>query len=328
MAKYKWGILAPGNIAHRFVNGLKQAPDAELCAVGSRDISRAKKFADEHGFKKAYGSYEELVSDPEIDIVYVAPPHPQHAENAMLCMRHKKAVLCEKPLAVNEADAKKMVDCAKENGVFFMEGMWTRFFPAVVKTRELIAEGAIGKVTHVNADFCFRSNPDPESRLFGLDSAGGSLLDVGVYNISFCSMIYGEQPKEIKSLMEIGGTGVDYKTPVLLDYGGGRSAFVMSAIRLTTTHEAMIYGEEGHIKLPSYWHPDTLILTNKSGEQTLSFPYESTGFQFEAIEVMSCLDKGLKESPVMPHRESLGIMNTMDRIRAAHNLRYPFEQSL
>ena len=325
MKSYNWGVLAPGNIANNFAKGLKHAPGGVFNAVGSRDLGRAQKFAAEYGFAKAYGSYEELAADKDLDIVYVSSQHPQHMEHAMLCMKNKKSVLCEKPLAVNAAQAKKMTDCAKENGVFFMEAMWTRFLPSVVKVRELIGGGAIGAVKHISADFSFRSQIDPEGRLFRPDAAGGSLLDVGVYNVSFCSMLYKKQPDRIQSHMNIGETDVDELASALFSYGGGETAFVMSAIRLSTNQEAIIYGEDGYIQIPSYWHGDTVILSNSDGKKELKFPFEASGFQFEIIEAMRCLGAGLKESPVMPHAESLAVMETLDKIRAAHGLKYPFE---
>jgi len=325
MKKYNWGILAPGNIANNFAKGLKEAPDAVLCAVGSRDIGRARKFADEYGFKKTYGSYDELAADPDVDIIYVAPPHPQHMECAITCLKHKKPVVCEKPFAVNEAQAAKMIACAKENDIFLMEGMWTRFLPSICKLRELIAGGAIGIVKHINADFGFRAGISLDSRLFAPDYAGGSLLDVGIYNISFSNMIYGSQPRGIQSQMTIGETGVDETTSALLDYGEGQTAFVLSSIRLSTAQDATIYGEEGYIKIPSYWHGKKLTLSNKDGLQEFDFPFEASGFQFEAMEAMSCLEKGLKESPIIPHCETLETIKTLDKIRAAHGLKYPFE---
>jgi predicted dehydrogenase len=325
MRKYKWGILAPGSIARRFAAGLKLAPEAERYAVGSRDLARAKAFADEFGFQKSYGSYEELARDPDIDIVYVASQHPQHAEYTILCLENGKNVVCEKPVAVNAKQTVRMIECARKNNVFLMEGMWTRFFPSVIKTRELIAEGAIGKVRHLNADFCFRASPNPESRLFNPEAAGGSLLDVGIYNISFASMVYGKQPDRIDCPMYIGETGVDEMAPVILSYEGGQSAFCFSAVNVSTPQDAVIYGEEGWIKLPGYWHGDTVQLFSNGELKELKFPFEQPGFQFEAMEVMSCLDKGWKESPSMTLDESLVIMETMDKIRAANHLRYPFE---
>jgi len=325
MKEYKWGILAPGNIANKFAQGLASLPNAALHAVGSRDLGRARAFAEKHGFKKAYGSYEELAADPEIDIIYVATLHPQHAEAAVTCLNHKKAVVCEKPFAANAAQALEMIECARKNKVFLMEAMWTRFLPSICRVRELIAAGAIGPVRHVSADFCFRAGVDPNSRLFAPESAGGALLDVGVYNISFCSMVFGEQPDNIQSHMNIGSTGVDETTSVLLSYAGGQSALTLAAIRLNTPQDASIYGEEGYIKLPGYWCGDTVLLFNKDGAQEIKLPFGSGGFQFEALEAMACLDKSLTESPIMPLDESLAIMRTLDKIRGDNNLRYPFE---
>ena len=325
MKEFNWGILAPGSIANKFAQGLTAIPNASRYAVGSRDIGRAQAFADKHGFKKAYGSYEALAKDPEVDAVYIATPHPQHEEAAILCLNNGKPVICEKPFAGNAAQAARMIDCARKNKVFLMEAMWTRFLPSICKVRELIAEGAIGGVRHINADFCFRAGVNPEGRLFALKSAGGSLMDVGVYNISFCSMIFGKQPENIKSCMNIGSTGVDETASVLLSYNDGESANLLSAIRLNTPQDASIYGEDGYIKLPSYWCGDTVQLFNKDGAREIKLPFDSGGFQFEALEVMNCLNKGLLESPVMPLDETLAVMQTADKIRYDNNLRYPFE---
>ncbi|MCL2059339.1 MAG: Gfo/Idh/MocA family oxidoreductase [Oscillospiraceae bacterium] len=327
MKKYKWGILGPGNIARRFTGGLSLLPDTAVkYAVGSRDIGRARAFADEHGYEKAYGSYAELVADPDVDIIYVATPHPQHAEAAILCLEAKKAVLCEKPFAATAPQAARMVASARENGVFLMEAMWTRFLPTIVKVRELIADGAIGRPLHVYADFAFRSAVNPKGRLFNPDAAGGSLLDVGVYNISFCNMIFGKQPDRVLSHLAIGETGVDESASVIFNYSGGESATLFSAVRVSTAHDAAIYGEDGYIKLPAYWHGDTILLNNKDGAQEIKAPFVPTGFQYEATEVMSCLDKGLLESPTIPLDETLTIMGLLDKIRFDNNLRYPFER--
>ena len=325
MKNYKWGILAPGNITHKFVRGLTAITNAELYAVGSRDLGRAQNFANQYGFKKAYGSYDDLAKDPDVDIIYVATPHPQHEEATIKCLENGKAVICEKPFAANTKQALKMVECARKNKVFLMEAMWTRFLPSICKTRELISGGAIGTVRHINADFCFRAGVDPNGRLFAPMSAGGSLLDVGVYNISFCSMIFGKQPDRVQSYMSIGSTGVDEITSVLLSYNGGQSANLLSAIRINTPQDAVIYGEEGNIRLPGYWCGNTVLLSNKDGFQEIKLPFESSGYQFEAIEVMSCLDKNLLESPVITLDETIAIMQILDKIRSDNNLIYPFE---
>lgn len=326
MSGFKWGVLAPGKIANRFVQGLAQVEGAQPWAVGSRDLGRAQAFADQYGFERAYGSYEELAQDKDVDAIYVATPHPMHEQAVLTCLEQGKAVLCEKPFAVNHRQAQRMIARAREKNVFLMEAMWTRFLPAVRKAMSLVEGGAIGKVRHVAADFGFRAEADPDSRLFSPELAGGSLLDVGIYNLAFCSMVYGRQPDQVQSHLQIGSTGVDEKAAALLQYDGGGTAFVLSAIRLNTAQEAIIYGEKGYIRLPQYWHATSVILHNQDGEQTFHLPFEASGFQYEITEVMDCMRRGLKESPIMPLDETLALAGTMDRIRRDNQLRYPFEE--
>jgi len=325
MKKIKWGVLAPGTIAKRLAAGLQEIPEAVRYAVGSRDLGRAQAFAEQFGFEKAYGSYKELAADPDIDVIYVATPHPQHEEAAVTCLNAGKAVLCEKPFAANAKQAARMIDCAKQNGVFIMEAMWTRFLPSICKVRELLSQGAIGNVQHVYVNFGFRAPVNPEGRLFNPMAAGGSVMDVGVYNLSLCRMIFKKKPDRIQSHLVIGETGVDESASVILNYEGGQSAEMFSAIRVNTSQEATIYGEDGYIKLPAWWHGDAVILKNKDGEQEFKLPFESSGFQYEAMEVMKCLEGGLMESSVMPLCETLEIIGTADKIRFDNNLRYPFE---
>ena len=326
MREFKWGLLAPGNIANKFAQGLAVIPGAVSWAVGSRDLARAREFAGKYGFHKAYGSYEELAGDKDVDAIYISTPHPFHEEAVLLCLSHGKPVLCEKPFAANRAQGERMVALAREKNLFLMEAMWTRFLPSTRKAMALIEEGAIGKVRHVSADFGFRTEVRPSGRLFDPALAGGSLLDVGVYNLAFCSMVFGRQPDRLQSHLTLGETGVDEVATALLNYRGGGSAFVMSAIRVNTAHEAVIYGEEGSIRLPAYWHGQTVLLDNRDGHQEFQLPFEASGFQFQAMEVMACLEKGLSESPLMPLDETLAIAGTMDRIRFDNQLRYPFEE--
>lgn len=322
----KWGVLAPGNIANRFAKGLAEVKHAVPYAVGSRDLGRAKEYAEKYGFEKAYGSYEELAKDKEVDAIYVATPHPMHEQAVLTCLDHGKAVLCEKPFAVNARQAQNMISRARENKVFLMEAMWTRFLPAVQKAMELVKAGAIGRVRHISADFGFNSQVNPDSRLYDLKLAGGSLLDVGIYPLSFCSLVYGQQPDRIQSHLELGVTGVDEIATALLSYRGGRSAQVMSAIRLNTVQEAVITGDSGFIRLPEFWTARSVHLINAEGEQTFDLPFAASGFQFEIQEVVDCLNQGLIESPNMPLDETLALMRTMDEIRFANHLRYPFEE--
>ena len=264
-----------------------------------------------------------MAEDPEVDVIYAAPPHSFHEETATLCLNNKKAVLCEKPIAVNAVQTGRMIQCARKNNVFLMEAMWTRFLPAICKAREIIADGTIGRIRLLTADFGFRADLNPEGRLFAPALGGGSLLDVGVYNLSFSGMIFRKQPNRIQSHMVIGNTGVDEETSISLSYSEGQSALLFSAIRLDTAHNAVIYGDEGRIEIPSYWHGNKLKLITGKGTRELDFPFEASGYQFEVIEVMRCLDAGLIESPVMPLDESLAIMKIMDLIRKENKLRYP-----
>lgn len=326
MKRVKWAILGPGRIAVQFARGLQLLPEAQRYAVGSRDAGRAEAFAREYGFEKAYGSYEELVADEAVEAVYVATPHPMHVEAVLLCLEHGKHVICEKPFAVNAAEAARMIEAARSRKLFLMEAMWTRFLPGVRKAVALIREGAIGQPRHVAVDFGFRAEVDPQSRLFAPALAGGSLLDVGVYCLSFLSLVFGQQPERIQSHLSIGATGVDEAATALLNYGGGRSAFMLSAVRVNTAQEAIIYGDAGSIRLPEFWHAQHLLLKNADGEQPFHLPFEGFGFQFQIQEVMDCLSRGETESAIMPLSETLAILQTMDSIRFQNKLRYPFEE--
>jgi predicted dehydrogenase len=325
MKPFHWGILAPGTIAHKFVQGLSVLKGAVPYAVGSRDLGRAKAFAAQYGIKKAHGSYEELARDPEVDAIYVATPHPFHEPAVLTCLEAGKHVLCEKPFAVNQVQAGRMIDQAREKQLFLMEAMWTRFLPAMRKAAELIEGGAIGQVRHITANFGFFAEVDPESRLFAPDLSGGSLLDVGIYPLALCSMVYNRPPDRIQSRLVLGETGVDEAAYVQMDYEGGGSAQVFSAIRFDSTGEAVIYGTEGHLRIPEFWHASRVFLTNGEGSREFHLPFEASGFQFEILEVMDCIAKGRTESPLMPLDETLALARTMDSIRQANHLKYPFE---
>ena len=219
-----------------------------------------------------------------------------------------------------------MIDCAREKNLFLMDAFWTRYFPAMVKLRQLLAENAIGDVMLVTADFGGRSAVVPEKRHFNPELAGGALLDLGSYCIQFASMIYGKSPADIVSQVAIGSTGVDELSVLLFKYSQYEMAALTSAIRLSTPHEARVMGTEGRIDIPNFWHPSELTIT-RSGQapETLRFPFEGEGFQFEAIEVGECIRAGKTESAIYPLDETLSIMETMDRVRASWGMRFPFE---
>lgn len=323
--KVRWGIMATGAIAHKFATGLQAVPEAELVAVGSRSQEAADRFADEFSAAHRHASYEALARDPDVEIVYVASPHPFHKANTLLCLDHGKAVLCEKPFAINEAQAREMVASARQKKLFLMEAMWTHCFPAIHKVQELISQGVIGEVRLMRAEFCFRAGINPNGRLFDLKLGGGGLLDVGVYTVALAHLIYGQEPREILSMAHIGETGVDEQAVMLMRYEAGAMALLTCAVRTSTPHEAAIFGTEGHIRIPHcFWQPDKIILC-KDKEEEMTFERLGNGYSFEAREAGRCLRQGLLESPVMPWEKTLDIVRTMDKVRSQWGLKYPGE---
>lgn len=322
----KWGIAGPGGISSQFAKDLAFAQGAELVAVGGRNLEKARKFAEEHGVSRAYGSMEELAQDSEVDIVYIGTLHPIHKENMLTFLRAGKSVLCEKPFTMTAAEAAEAIACAKENGVFLMEAMWTRYLPAIRQVQSWLADGLIGDVRLVKAEFGFDAGWNPEGRLLNPALGGGALLDAGIYPVSFASMVLGEQPKNISSTVRIGETGVDEQFSLLFEYEDGRSASLHGAVRLPMSNEAVIYGTKGHIRVPDFLWTRTATL-HVSGQEpvTVNDDRKARGYSYEAEEAMACLREGRKESALMPQAETLGIMRTLDRVRAQWGLRYPFE---
>lgn len=323
----KWGILSTGWIAHQFATDLAHASNGVAYAVGSRTQESADEFAKNHGIPVAYATYEELVNDPEVDAIYIGTPHPFHKENALLALRAGKAVLCEKPFTVNSAELEEIVAYAREQKLFLMEAMWSRYLPANVKVREWLAAGRIGEVRLVKADLGFRADWNPEGRLLNPALGGGALLDVGIYPISFASMVLGPHPETVSSTVHIGETGVDEHFSLLLSYGNGVTAALNGGIRLKMHEEAYIYGTEGHIIVKgTLVNPRSAELYN-NGElvETVTDDRASVGYSFEAEEVGRCLHAGLTESPVMTLDESVAILKLLDGVRAGWGLKYPGE---
>jgi len=322
----RWGILGTGAIAAAFATGLQSLPDAELVAVGSRAAASANAFADRFGAPRRHGSYAALTADPEVDIVYIATPHPMHHTAARLCLEAGKPVLVEKPFTVNAGQAKEIIALARERDLFLMEAMWTRFLPLMGRFRDLVATGAIGEPRLLTADFGFRMGVDPNHRLFNPDLAGGALLDVGVYVVSLASMLLGP-PDRGTGLAQIGETGVDEQVSLVLGYPGGALAQLTAAIRTNTPQEVTLMGTEGAIRIhPIWWKPTTLTVARPGQpDETIDEPFTGNGYNYEAAEVMACLRAGYLESAIMPLDESAAIMQTLDAIRAQWGLRYPGE---
>ena len=326
MNKIRWGILGTGSIARSFAEGLSFLDDAELVAVGSRTAQAAQEFGDLYQVPRRHASYVELATDPEVDVIYVATPHPAHKENSLLCLQSGKAVLCEKPFTLNGNEAAELIGYARERGLFLMEAIWTRFLPIMVRLREMLAAGVIGELRMVQADFSFRANFDPTNRLFNPVLGGGALLDAGIYPVSMASMIFGP-PTDIVSLTHLGETGVDEQTAIAMRYNKGQLAVLTTATRTVGPVDVLIRGTEGQIRILPWWLRATkmVIMRSDQPDELIELPLVGNGYNYEAAEVMRCMRAGLTESDVMPLDESLELMRTLDKIRAAWPLKYPGE---
>lgn len=324
----RWGILACGRIAKKFAADLRLVEDATLAATASRDLEKAKAFAMEYPAKRVYGSYEELVADPEVDAIYIASPHSHHHEHTMLCLQHGKAVLCEKAFAINSKQALEMIACARANNVFLMEAFWTRFLPHYLKLRELIAEEKLGTVKGVIANFGFRPPENPVARLFTPSLGGGTLLDIGVYNIFIAQSILGV-PDRIKASMAKSVTGVDEQCAIIFEYNNGSMASLFSSFCAHLETDADIFGTAGRVRLTSRFNepiPSLLFYPGFADSKTPIPVWKEEGgwgYQHEIRHVHDCLEKGLLESPVHGLDDTLSLVQTMDRVRREMGLVYP-----
>lgn len=323
MTKIKWGIVGSGNISSQFAQGLLQLEDAQIEAVASRDAARAQAFADRFGARKSYGSYEELARDADVDVVYIGTPHTQHLNNAMLFLNAGYAVICEKPLGVNARETEAMAAKAREKNVFFMEGMWTRFFPAYQKALEWVKSGRIGTPKTLQASFGYDGSSDRKQWRFSRVMAGGAVMDVGIYPLAHAFAAFGSDPVGVTSAAFV-DNGIDEYNAFTLQYADGRIAMLSSAISLQMDNQMVISGSEGTVKIGGDWwraNRAELLIADKQSmrfqeqREVFAYPYSATGFQFEAKAVQDCLKKGLKEAPEMPLDETVKIAHMLDKLR-------------
>ncbi|HTL08135.1 MAG TPA: Gfo/Idh/MocA family oxidoreductase [Chitinophagaceae bacterium] len=320
---YKWGIIGPGKIAQKFAAALSLVPGASLYAVASRDIEKAAAFAAKYKAPVFYNTYEALAANPEIDAVYIATPHTFHHAHTLLCLRHKKAVLCEKPMSVSYESTLAMVNAARENKTFLMEAMWSRFLPIIEKTRQLVQEGAIGTLKYLRADFGFAAPYNEAGRLYNLSLGGGSLLDVGVYPLFFALWLMGK-PDSISSVAQLARTGADEIMTAVLKYSNGSVASIASSINTQLSITAELGGTEGAIFLDRPWYKGSQLQVRKNDAvtQRFSLPYGDNGFEFQVQEVHRCLGLGLTESDRLPLSFSLLLSSVMDEICRMQKINY------
>lgn len=328
-APIRWGISSTGRIAASFAAALRRVPDAEIVAVSSRTQERADAFAAEHDIPHAYGSLEAMLEDPDIDVVYIASPHSEHCRDALQAIGAGKPVLVEKPFGLSADQAQQVFDAADQTGVFVMEALWSRFLPAHVRLRELVAEGAIGEVVAVRASFGFPFPPLPDHRLLNPALGGGALLDLGIYSINTAMQLLGP-PDDVSATATIGPTGVDVNTLVSLQFPSGAIASASCSLVGLDPSTATVTGTEGYILLPTSQHcPEYLTVRTleqaRSGSdgERIDLPTGGDGLRYQVHEVHDCLRSGRQRSDVMSWQHTLDLMTTLDRARACIGLEYP-----
>ncbi len=309
----RWGIVGPGRIAAKVVKDFEHVPGARAVAVASRSADRAQAFASDHGLERAYASYAEIMADDDVDVLYIATPHPQHHAIAVTALEAGKAVLVEKTFTATVAGAEDVLSTARRRGVFAMEAMWTRFQPAIVAARALVAEGAIGEVRQVQADLGVDQPFDRSDRLFDLGQGGGALLDLGVYVVSFAQYWLGN-PDRVTATGSLAPTGVDAEAGILLSYEDGRAAALLTSLRHYTPGAARIHGTSGWIDVrPRFHHPQTIVLTRAGQEpEVITRPPTGGGYAHELIEVTECVRAGRTESAIMPWADTLAVQRILN----------------
>lgn len=325
-------ILGAGNIARQMAKTLRlmkaRGDKVELYAVGSRDKARAEAFAQAEGFAKAYGSYEELLRDDGVDLVYIATPHSHHGEQIEQCVTHGKAVLCEKAFTATAAQAERALALAKEKGVLVTEAIWTRYVPMRRALDELLASGAIGTPRVLTANLGYTIYD--KERIRRPELAGGALLDVGVYVLNFAAMVFGTQVERMESSVRLMDTGVDMQESITLHYPDGRMAELMATAACNTSRRCWIYGDQGCAEVDNVNNPRRITLYANANDpasvtRVIDAPPQLTGYEYEVLACLRALETGALECPEMPHAETLRIMRWMDTLRHSWDMRYPFE---
>lgn len=312
----KWGILGPGRIAEKFVRDLSLISDAELHAVASRSPDRAKVFAEKFKVATTYPSYESMVRDGAVDIMYIATPHTFHLKQTLMCLEQGIAVLCEKPAGINQKEVQLMVDASRHNRVFFMEALWTRFLPSMTRILEIIKSGEMGEVEQVEAEFCFTAAVDPENRLYNMALGGGSILDIGIYLAFLAYQLLGK-PQAIQASAQLATTGADQTCSMNFNYADKKSAALHSSLLYDSDMPARIVMTKGYILMQPRWHESPALTIIKAGydAEHLNCPPMGKGFSHEILECHQCLRKGKIQSDLWSHQNSLDLIGILDEVR-------------
>lgn len=322
----RWGILGCGRIAHKFASDLKYVSGAALVAAASRSREKADAFAHDFEVPRVYNRYEQLAEDPGVDVIYIASPHTMHYEHTLLCLDHGKAVLCEKPFAMNRRQAGAMIERARQKKRFLMEALWTKFTPHYQKMQEMVRAGKLGNIRSVLVNFGFAPDPPVPQRLFDPALGGGTLLDIGIYNIFLALSVLG-QPDAIEASMTPADTGIDAQCAILFKYRNGALAQLFSTFCSNLATEADINGDRGRLRLTSRFYEPGTTLEYYPGrvDSRQEIPYDREpgwGYQHEARHVTECLQKGWTESPVMSANDTLQLMDILDEVRRIAGIQY------
>jgi len=326
MEKIRVGLLGAGNISGVMAETLQQMKEAELYAIASRTLAKAKDFAAEYGVKQAYGSYEELAEDEQGDLGYVATPMSEHYENVKMLLEHGKNVLCEKSFALNEEQAEEMLALAKEKNLLLTEAIWVRYMPMWKTIRQVLDSGIIGKPMTVTANLCYLIDKVP--RLMKPELGGGALLDVGVYVMNFASLVFGNDIQSITSTAVMTETGVDAQNSITLTYPGGEMAILNSSLRVLSDRQGIIYGTQGFAVVENINNFESITVYNENREVKAVYerPEQISGYEYEVLACKEALENGWTECPDMPHEETLEIMRQMDAVRKQWGFDYPQEK--
>ncbi len=323
MKAYNWGILGTGNIAHKFARALMLLDNAHLYAVGSRDAGKAGQFAAEFGFTKHFGTYEEMLADPGVEVVYISSPHTHHLEHTLLALRNGKHVICEKPMSITSAEVSRMIDEARKHNLFLMEALWPPFQPSYLKADEILKGGKLGRLHHMRGKFAFVSPYDPELRTYNLSLGGGALLDIGIYPIMDILRYMGE-PESVSATSVLAPTGADESTAMIFRFGDGRIAEAYCSFGNMGGVSTEFNCENGNLILTRGRDRNQHLIIELPGDtDDRIFTPPAQGYQYEAAEVMNCLDRGLTESPVVPLSFSLTLARILDEVRRKAGIKYP-----
>ena len=322
---FRIGIIGAGWIAEKMAQALAPIKDIEVYAIASRSIQKAESFAKEYNIPKAYGSYAEMVTDPQVDLVYIATPHSHHFEHSMLALESGKPVLVEKAFTANASQAEKLIQTAKDKGLFITEAIWTRYMPLSHKVKEIMDSGIIGKPRIITATLCYMM--ENKVRIVRADLCGGALLDLGVYALNFARMYFGTDIVRTVSNCHLGPTGMDMHESISLSFADGRMANLQSGALCLNDRQGIISGTEGYIRIDNINCPESIeVWRNYELVQKFEKPADMVnGYEYQVIECKRCIEKGLTESPMMPHEETVSIMKQMDSLRKEWGVRYPFD---